>query len=319
MLAALPRAHQHQERLIEPLPQEWSPRPSWFATSPSLPRLRLASPRGISPRVIRIGQLAIVFGLAVTVALLYLLLPAVHAEVDRAMATLAAGDGVAVGEYLRGYGIWAPLASVGLMVVQAVAAPVPAVLIAFANGLAFGVVGGGLLTVAGQSLAAIVCFAIARSLGRAPVEALAGRFGLAALDAWVARRGGRGIFLLRLVPGVSFDVVSYAAGLTGISFRLFLAATTAGVAPQAFLYAYLIREAPHMAWAFYLATWLFVGVAVTALAIRSLQSRAHRDRGDGNEESNAGIGTSLYGPRQSVPETPATSSLPSRPTPSDSG
>jgi uncharacterized membrane protein YdjX (TVP38/TMEM64 family) len=145
---------------------------------------------------------------------------------------------------------------------------VPAVLVAFANGLAFGVIWGGLLTIAGQTLAAVICFAIARALGRGSVEALAGRLGLATADQAVARWGARAILLARLVPGISFDVVSYGAGLTGIAFAPFVLATALGVAPQAFLYAYLIREAPQSAWLFYAATWLLIGVIGTAAIIR---------------------------------------------------
>lgn len=221
-----------------------------------------------SPRAMRLVQLAIVLGIAAAIALAYLLHPGVRAELGRAMSILASGDGVAIGAYLRSYGMWAPIASLGLMVVQAVAAPVPAVLVVFANGLTFGVFWGGLLTIAGQTLAAVMCFWIARALGRGPVEALAGKFGLEAADAWFTRWGGRGILLLRLVPGISFDVISYAAGLTGMRFGPFLIATAVGVAPQAFLYAYLIRESPQSAWVFYGGTWLLIAVIAAAAVLR---------------------------------------------------
>jgi uncharacterized membrane protein YdjX (TVP38/TMEM64 family) len=143
---------------------------------------------------------------------------------------------------------------------------VPTVFVAFANGLTFGVVWGGLLTVAGQTLAAAVCFGIARALGRASVEALAGKLGLEAADCWFTRWGARGVLLTRLVPGISFDLVSYAAGLTGIGFGSFLLATAVGGAPQAFLYAYLIREAPQTAWVFLAVTWVVVA-SIAAVAI----------------------------------------------------
>lgn len=227
-------------------------------------------PRGesLSPRAVRLAQLGITLGLLAAFALAYLLHDGVRAEVGRALATLASGDGEAIGHYLLDFGVWAPLASLFLMVLQAVAAPVPAVLVAFANGLAFGVIWGGLLTIAGQTLAAGICFAIARALGRGSVEALAGRLGLATADQAVARWGARAILLARLVPGISFDVVSYGAGLTGIAFAPFVLATALGVAPQAFLYAYLIREAPQSAWLFFAATWLLIGVIGIAAIIR---------------------------------------------------
>lgn len=218
----------------------------------------------VESRRVRRVQLGVMLGLGAAVAGAYLLSADLQAETGRALAVLSSGDGRAVGDYLSGFGIWAPIASLFLMVLQAVAAPIPAVFVAFANGLAFGVVGGGLLTIAGQTLAAALCFGISRALGRGPVESLAGRFGLAAADTWFSRWGARGVLLLRLVPGISFDVISFGAGLTSISFGPFLLATAIGVAPQAFLYAYLIREAPQSAWAFYAVSWLVIGVIGSA-------------------------------------------------------
>jgi uncharacterized membrane protein YdjX (TVP38/TMEM64 family) len=230
--------------------------------------------RIIDTRVVRRAQLGIVLGVGAAVAGAYFFSADVQAETGRALAVLSSGDGHAVGDYLLSFGVWAPIASLFLMVLQAVAAPIPAIFVAFANGLAFGVVGGGLLTVAGQTLAAALCFGISRVLGRGPVEALAGRFGLVAADTWFSRWGARGVLLLRLVPGVSFDVISYGAGLTSIRFGPFLLATAIGVAPQAFLYAYLIREAPQSAWVFYAVSWLVIGVIGSAAFLRRRPSAA---------------------------------------------
>ena len=207
-------------------------------------------------------------GIAALSALAYGLNDGLRSEVGRAMAILATGDGVAIGDYLRSHGVWAPVASLFLMLVQAVAAPMPAILVAFANGLAFGVVWGGLLTVAGQTLAAAVCFWIARALGRGSVAALASELGLETADRWLTRWGTRGIIVLRLVPGISFDVISYGAGLTGIRLAPFLVATAIGVTPQAFLYAYLIREAPRSAWVFYAASWVLIAIIGLAAIVR---------------------------------------------------
>ena len=235
------------------------------STSPaslSQPGLKLSS------GTVRLVQFFVVLGIAALSALAYGLHDGLRSEVGRALAILATGDGVAIGDYLRSYGVWAPVASLFLMVVQAVAAPVPAILVAFANGLAFGVVWGGLLTIAGQTLAAAVCFWIARALGRGPAEALTSSLGLETADRWLTRLGARGIILLRLVPGISFDVVSYGAGLTGIGFAPFLVATVVGVTPQAFLYAYLIRAAPQSAWAFYAASWGVIGIVGLVTIVR---------------------------------------------------
>jgi uncharacterized membrane protein YdjX (TVP38/TMEM64 family) len=258
------RTERRQEHPVPHYPVEWYPYQPRSTSPSSLPQPRLK----LSSRTVRLVQLSVVLGIAAFSALAYGLNADLRSEVGRALAILASGDGVAIGHYLRSHGVWAPVASLFLMLAQAVAAPVPAILVAFANGLAFGVVWGGLLTVAGQTLAAAVCFWIARALGQGPVEALTSALGLETADRWLTRWGARGIILLRLVPGISFDVVSYGAGLTGIRFAPFLMATAVGVTPQAFLYAYRIREAPQSAWAFYAASWGVVAIIGLVAIVR---------------------------------------------------
>lgn len=260
MVSAPSRAHRHHGHAVR--------RP---AAAPA--GAVTATAGAVTARTVRVGQLALVLGLAATVVLAYVLHDGFRGEIARASGVLATGNGVTIGDYLRGFGVWAPVASLGLMLVQAVAAPVPAILVAFGNGLAFGVFWGGVLTVVGQTLAAVVCFGIARALGRGTVEALASRYGLDAADRWFCERGAAGIFVLRLVPGVSFDVVSYAAGLTGVGFAPFVAATALGVTPQAFLYAWLIREAPQSAWALYAVSWVLIGMALTGAVVRARRRR----------------------------------------------
>lgn len=175
-------------------------------------------------------------------------------------------------EYILSFGVWAPVASCLLMVLQALAAPLPSFLITFANGLAFGVFGGWALSVFGHSLAAAACFWISRSLGRVPVEALVGRAGLESADRWFARWGLYAVFLARLVPGVSFDIISYAAGLTRMGFRSFIVASALGIVPQTFVYSFLGHRAPQYVWAFLVFSAVVLGSAVVAIAVRRRRS-----------------------------------------------
>jgi uncharacterized membrane protein YdjX (TVP38/TMEM64 family) len=217
-------------------------------------------------RKYRLVQPAIVVTLALVAALSYWLSAGFRSEIHQATTALGTGDPDAVRLYMRSYGVWAPIASLVLMIFQALAAPVPGFLIVFANGLAYGVLWGGLLSLSGQLLAAVLCFWIARSLGRAPVEALLGKFGLGSADKWFKKWGAKGIFAARIIPGVGFDAVSYAAGLTPIGFAAFLLATTAGVAPQTFIYSYLGEAAPDSArLLLYLSTAILVMVFAGAI------------------------------------------------------
>lgn len=111
-------------------------------------------------------------------------MPAFRAEAGQAAGILWRRDVASLRDYILSYGVWAPVVSVGLMILQAVAAPLPAFLITFANGLAFGAVWGGLLSLFGATAAAVISFYLARAFGRAPIEALVGKPG------WSPRTSG---------------------------------------------------------------------------------------------------------------------------------
>ena len=162
--------------------------------------------------------------------------------------------------------------------VQSLIAPLPAFLLAFANGLAFGTFWGGLLTFGSALLASAISFWIGRGLGRNAVEALVGRSGLVSTDAWFLRHGAWAVLVARLVPIVSFDLISYAAGLSAIRFRWFLAATALGIAPATFLYAFLGERAPQMIVVLFVAFGLVMVVAALSAALRWWQRRRAKEQ-----------------------------------------
>ncbi|HSK99272.1 MAG TPA: TVP38/TMEM64 family protein [Rubrobacteraceae bacterium] len=203
----------------------------------------------------------------------YLLSAEFRSEVHRALGILGRGDIEGLRDYILSYGLWAPVASCFLMVLQALVAPVPSFLITFANGLAFGVFWGWMLSLFGHALAASVCFGISRALGRGPVEVLVGKTGLESADRWFARWGMYAVFAARLIPGVAFDVISYAAGLTRMRFRSFLAATALGIFPQTLLYSFLGRQAPE-----YVGLFLVTSALVVAAVVGVAVARRRRER-----------------------------------------
>ena len=224
------------------------------------------------------------FGFVLTagtfLGLIYLLWPGLRAEVNQALTVLGRGDIEGLREYILAFGVWAPLASLLLMVLQALAAPIPSFVITFANGLAVGTFWGWMLSLVGHTLATAVCFGISRALGRVPVEILVGHAGLESADRWFARWGVYAVFAGRLIPGVAFDAISYAAGLTRMSFKSFIAATTLGIAPQTFVYSYLGERAPQYVWLF-LAFSIIVVAVVVLIAIRRHRQRNARTKRHG--------------------------------------
>ena len=133
----------------------------------------------------------------------------------------------------------APLISALLMILQSIAFPLPAFGITLANGAIFGPIWGAALSWSSAMIAAALCFGISRSLGRPPIERLVGGRALRATDRFFERYGTRSILLARLIPVVSFDIVSYAAGLTPVSFWQFMIATGIGQLPATIVYSIL--------------------------------------------------------------------------------
>ena len=238
----------------------------------------VASPAGLDARPIRWLRLLLLASAVTVFGLLYLLSEGFRSETNRAVGILGHGDIAGLRDYIVSFGLWAPVASCFLMVLQALVAPVPSFLITFANGLAFGIFWGWMLSVFGHVLAASVCFGISRALGRIPVEVLVGKAGLESADRWFARWGAYAVFAGRLLPGVAFDAISYGAGLTNMRFRNFLAATALGIVPQTFLYSYLGRQAPEYVGLFLVTTGVFLLAVIVVGAIKYRTERRKTER-----------------------------------------
>ena len=194
-------------------------------------------------RVQRASTAAAIAGVGAAVAA-YLWIPGVRHGVDAGVGVLSMPDAhqavEAFRSYVLGFGPWAPLVSAALMVLQAIVAPLPAFVITFANGLLFGWAWGAALSWSSAMVGAVICFWIARALGRPAVERLMG--GAAALDGadrFFVRHGEHAVLLARLLPFVPFDAISYGAGLTSTGFWPFLVATGLGQVPATLLYSYL--------------------------------------------------------------------------------
>ena len=145
-------------------------------------------------------------------------------------------------ERLRGriedLGAWGPLAVVALMILAILVSPIPSAPIAMAAGAAYGHGWGTLYVLIGAEAGALAAFGLARVLGGA------------ALSRWFGKRLPAGlsgsqnalmgiVFVSRLLPFISFDLISYAAGLTPLSLWRFALATLAGIVPASFVLAHL--------------------------------------------------------------------------------
>lgn len=169
----------------------------------------------------------------------YFFIPIVNSNINAIFKMFATGDFNVVKEFVASYGHYAMAVSFMLMVFQSIAAPLPAFLITFANANLFGWKAGALLSWSSAMAGAAVCFYIARILGRDFVEKLTSKTGLKQIDDFFAKYGRQSILIARLLPFISFDIVSYAAGLTSMNFLSFFIATGIGQLPATIVYSYV--------------------------------------------------------------------------------
>lgn len=181
----------------------------------------------------------IIIGLAILFLLVYLLNPTVHASINKIVACFKSGDFGQMYAFIDKYGKWAMLVSGLLMIFQSIAAPLPAFFITLTNANLFGWWQGCILSWVSSMMGAAMCFYIARILGRDVVEKICTKGALLSIEEFFAKYGKRCILIARLLPFISFDIVSYAAGLTAMDFWGFFIATGIGQLPACIVYSYV--------------------------------------------------------------------------------
>ncbi|MEH7490884.1 TVP38/TMEM64 family protein [Neobacillus niacini] len=210
----------------------------------------------------------IVFGLVAIFLLLYLSQDVFQDTIDDLIGFLKNADVEGLRDYFLSFGPFAAIISALLMVFQSVIAPLPAFVITFANGLLFGWFFGMLLSWSSAMLGAILCFYIGKFLGRPIVEKLVSKIALGWWDRFFDRYGKHSVFLARLLPIISFDLVSYAAGTTSISFWSFFWSTGLGQLPTTILYSYLGQNATGMVQILFYLFTIVIALAVIGMLVR---------------------------------------------------
>lgn len=173
------------------------------------------------------------------IAGIYLFVEPVRTETNRAIKVLTSMGIDGVIEYIRGYGSYAAVVSFALMILQSIISPIPAFLITLSNAAIFGWVKGAILSWTSSMVGAVMCFYISRILGRDVAVKFTGNEALKQVDAFFEDYGKYAILVARLLPFISFDIVSYAAGLTSMSLPAFVIATGLGQLPATIVYSYV--------------------------------------------------------------------------------
>lgn len=135
-------------------------------------------------------------------------------------------------------GGWGILAYIAIIALAVVISPIPGAPLTVAAGAVWGAIPAAIYSVIGGFLGGLLAYFIGRSLGRTAVKALTGKAIYFSKDRGEWLLGGL-ILITRLLPVFSFDLISYGAGLTNLSWPIYAASTLLGMIPSTLLLTYM--------------------------------------------------------------------------------
>jgi uncharacterized membrane protein YdjX (TVP38/TMEM64 family) len=142
-------------------------------------------------------------------------------------------DSRQIQDWLQTWGIFAPIVYV-LLYCLATILFLPSTPLNLASGAVFGAFWGTIWASIGAVMAAFLCFAFTRTIGREKIaKKLSGKW--FDLDREIEKGGILYVFIARLIPLVPYGLLNFGAGLTSVSWRDYtigtFLGTTLGITP----------------------------------------------------------------------------------------
>lgn len=170
-------------------------------------------------------------------------------------------------EYVLSFGVYAPIVFIILFTIVPLTL-FPDAILAIAGGLIFGIFEGSIYIMIGALCGATLSFYIARVYTPWLKEKLAHEK-LLDIEKNVQKNGFLIVFLLRLIPLVPFDIISYSAGFSSIRYRDFILATFIGIIPGVIVYANIGAQSLGLGSnSFYLSIAFLIGLIVFSLSFK---------------------------------------------------
>lgn len=166
-----------------------------------------------------------------TVILIAVAVAAITTLIAVERGALPTYDEVWIRQTVKALGVFGPLAMIALMVLAIVVSPIPSGPIAVAAGALYGATGGAIVSIVGAEIGALIAFSVSRYFGYKAIRRSQNpvmKF-IAVPRSQLKLMGI--VFVSRLIPFISFDAISYATGVTNLSFCRFAIATGLGVVP----------------------------------------------------------------------------------------
>lgn len=166
----------------------------------------------------------------------YFLVKPVNNLIKQAYFLLSLYDSDTIKGFIESFGSGAPLASFLLMIFQSVVVPLPAFPIVFSNMALYGKFYGLILSFIGTMAGATLCFLISKLFTGKLTDGVTRRITQYKTGSAIDKYCKYILLITRLVPVIHFDIISYAAGITSISFRAYILATCLGFLPLIIIY-----------------------------------------------------------------------------------
>lgn len=140
-------------------------------------------------------------------------------------------------EFILSLGIWGPSVFILLYLIGPLVF-LPTSVLSLGAGMAFGVWPGILYILLGATGAAMTGYIMGRLFGTSILKVQRYAWSKKLFEQ-VEKHSFLYVFILRLIPIISFDLLSYAGGITKVRFKFFIFATFFGMIPGTFAYTFL--------------------------------------------------------------------------------
>lgn len=173
------------------------------------------------------------------IVLAYFFIPSAQNFMDEAWSVLTSGDNQKIQQWFKGFGWVAPLLLILAMVAQMFLIVIPTIALTVVSILAYGSIWGSTIVFIAVFTASTVGYWIGRYFGPGIVEKIIGHKSEKKVADFLEDYGFWAIFITRLNPFLSNDAISFVGGILKMSYRKFITATLAGIAPLTIFIAIL--------------------------------------------------------------------------------
>ncbi|MFW5656201.1 MAG: TVP38/TMEM64 family protein [Bacteroidota bacterium] len=177
---------------------------------------------------------SILAGLIVT----YFAIPEVKSTLNEAFNVLLSQDEQRISIWVSNFGIWGPVFIVLAMIIQMFLIIIPSPVLMVVAVLAYGPVWGAVISISAIFAASSVGFFVGRYFGKITVDKLIGQQKKQKIEFYIHKYGMWAVVIIRLVPALSNDAISFVGGILRMGYKRFIIATLIGTTPLAVLIAY---------------------------------------------------------------------------------